>query len=84
MASALDALAVHDVVVNATGPWADRVRTLEDGGAAPLLQVTKGIHIVVERARLDHVVRIPDVLAATERSVVRSNETGNYGLRTTD
>jgi glycerol-3-phosphate dehydrogenase len=42
------------VVVNATGPWADRVRTLEDGGATPLLQVTKGIHIVVERARLDH------------------------------
>jgi glycerol-3-phosphate dehydrogenase len=42
------------VVVNATGPWADRVRTLEDGGAAPLLQATKGIHIVVERARIDH------------------------------
>jgi len=42
------------VVVNATGPWADRVRRLEDAGAAPLLQPTKGIHVVVERARLDH------------------------------
>ena len=42
------------VVVNATGPWADRVRVLEDSGAAPLLQPTKGIHIVVERSRLDH------------------------------
>ena len=42
------------VVVNATGPWADRVRVLEDSGATPLLQPTKGIHIVVDRSRLDH------------------------------
>ena len=42
------------VVVNATGPWADRVRRLEDAGAAPLLQPTKGVHIVVDRTRLDH------------------------------
>jgi glycerol-3-phosphate dehydrogenase len=42
------------VVVNATGPWADRIRRLEDAGAAPLLQPTKGIHIVVDRSRLDH------------------------------
>jgi glycerol-3-phosphate dehydrogenase len=42
------------VVVNATGPWADRLRIMEDTGAAPLLRPTKGIHIVVERSRLDH------------------------------
>jgi glycerol-3-phosphate dehydrogenase len=42
------------VVVNATGPWSDRVRRLEDAGAAPLLQTTKGIHVVVDRSRLDH------------------------------
>jgi glycerol-3-phosphate dehydrogenase len=42
------------VVVNATGPWADRVRLLEDSGAPPLLQPTKGVHIVVDRHRLDH------------------------------
>ena len=42
------------VVVNATGPWADRVRVLEDAGAAPLLQPTKGVHVVVDRSRLDH------------------------------
>jgi glycerol-3-phosphate dehydrogenase len=42
------------VVVNATGPWADRVRRLEDPGAAALLQPTKGVHVVVDRARLDH------------------------------
>jgi glycerol-3-phosphate dehydrogenase len=42
------------VVVNATGPWSDRVRRLEDGSAAAMLQPTKGVHIVVDRARLDH------------------------------
>jgi glycerol-3-phosphate dehydrogenase len=42
------------VVVNATGPWADRVRRLEDAGAAPLLQPTKGVHVVVDRSRLEH------------------------------
>ncbi len=42
------------VVVNATGPWADRVRALEDAGAAPLLRPTKGIHVVVDRSRIDH------------------------------
>ncbi len=42
------------VVVNATGPWADQVRRLEDAGATPLLQPTKGVHVVVERSRLEH------------------------------
>ncbi len=42
------------VVVNATGPWGDRLRQMEDAGAAPLLRPTKGIHLVVERRRIDH------------------------------
>ncbi|HEY8256958.1 MAG TPA: glycerol-3-phosphate dehydrogenase [Gemmatimonadales bacterium] len=42
------------VIVNATGPWTDRVRWLEDPAATPLLQTTKGVHVVVERARIDH------------------------------
>ncbi|HUF35331.1 MAG TPA: glycerol-3-phosphate dehydrogenase/oxidase [Gemmatimonadales bacterium] len=42
------------VVVNAAGPWADRIRLLEDAGATPLLQPTKGIHLIVERSRIDH------------------------------
>jgi glycerol-3-phosphate dehydrogenase len=42
------------VVVNATGPWSDQVRRLEDAGAAPLLQPTKGVHVVVDRSRIDH------------------------------
>lgn len=36
------------VVINATGPWSDTVRQ----GPKPLLRTTKGVHIVVEHARL--------------------------------
>ncbi len=42
------------VVVNAAGPWADRIRTMEDSGAARLLRPTKGVHILVDRSRIDH------------------------------
>lgn len=38
------------VVINATGPWSDEVRAL--AGEAPILKPTKGIHIVVDSARL--------------------------------
>ena len=38
------------VVINATGPWCDEVRELY--GAAPILAVTKGVHIVVDSKRL--------------------------------
>jgi glycerol-3-phosphate dehydrogenase len=41
-------------VVNATGPWADRVRMLEDPACRPLLRPTKGVHVVVPRDRLGH------------------------------
>ncbi len=41
-------------VVNATGPWTDRVRALEDPGCRPLLRPTKGVHLVVPRSRLGH------------------------------
>jgi len=39
-------------VVNATGPWTDAFRRLDDPGAAPLLRPTKGVHIVVPRERI--------------------------------
>ena len=42
------------VVVNATGPWVDRVRQLDDPRAEPLLRLTKGAHVVVPRQRLGH------------------------------
>lgn len=40
------------VVVNATGPWADTVRQLEDPRAAAMLRPTKGVHVVVPRQRI--------------------------------
>lgn len=41
-------------IVNATGPWCDEVRRLEDPAATPLLRTTRGSHLVVPRARLGH------------------------------
>jgi glycerol-3-phosphate dehydrogenase len=41
-------------VVNAAGPWVDRLRALEQPGCVPLLRPTKGVHVVVPRARLGH------------------------------
>jgi glycerol-3-phosphate dehydrogenase len=38
------------VVVNAAGPWADLVRSLEDADAPPQLTLTKGVHVVVPHA----------------------------------
>ena len=38
-------------VLNATGPWTDRTRAMGSGGTARL-RPTKGIHIVVDAARL--------------------------------
>jgi glycerol-3-phosphate dehydrogenase len=42
------------VVVNAAGPWVDRVRSLDDSGADPLLRPTKGVHVAVPRKRVGH------------------------------
>lgn len=42
------------VVVNATGPWVDHLRRLDDPQAPPLLRLTKGAHAAVRRARLGH------------------------------
>jgi len=39
------------VVVNATGPWVDKVAAL-DAPAPPRLRLTKGVHVVVPRARV--------------------------------
>jgi len=42
------------VVVNATGPWTDAVRRLDEPSATPLLRPTKGSHVVVPRHRIGH------------------------------
>jgi glycerol-3-phosphate dehydrogenase len=40
------------MVINAAGPWLDAVRALENSEAPPMLQLTKGIHVVLKRERL--------------------------------
>jgi glycerol-3-phosphate dehydrogenase len=37
-------------VVNATGPWLDHVRRLEDPAARPSIRLSKGVHVVVDGA----------------------------------
>ena len=40
------------VVVNATGVWADEVRRLDRPAAAPMLEPSRGAHVVLDRAFL--------------------------------
>jgi len=35
-------------IVNATGPWLDHVRRLEDERAAPSIRLSKGVHVVAD------------------------------------
>ncbi len=35
-------------VVNATGPWVDRVRKMEDPGCKPIARLSKGVHLVLQ------------------------------------
>ena len=42
------------VVVNATGPWADQLRTLETDRNRPLIKATRGAHVMVPRSRIGH------------------------------
>jgi glycerol-3-phosphate dehydrogenase len=37
-------------VVNATGPWLDELRRLEDPGCAASIRLSKGVHVVLEPA----------------------------------
>ena len=40
------------VVVNATGPWSDRLRRMEDASVSARLRLTRGTHVVVPRERV--------------------------------
>ncbi len=40
------------VVVSATGPWADRMRSVDEPGAAPILRLAKGTHLTLPARRL--------------------------------
>ena len=41
-----------NVIVNATGPWSDEVRRLDEPGTAPGVRGTKGVHLLVRRDRV--------------------------------
>lgn len=56
------------VIVNAAGPWVDAVRLLEGEGEKQRLHLTKGIHLILPRERLD-VGRCVVMNAADKRSV---------------
>ncbi len=42
------------IVLNATGPWTDQLRQLEDPSVTPMLRLTRGTHVVVPRERVGH------------------------------
>ena len=78
------------VVVNATGPWLDRLRALDDPGARPCLRLTKGVHVVVPRDRVGnrhaivlHAVRDGRVLFVIpweDRALIGTTDTDFDGI----
>ncbi|HUP18472.1 MAG TPA: glycerol-3-phosphate dehydrogenase/oxidase [Gemmatimonadota bacterium] len=71
------------VVMNATGPWADRLRALVAPDAPLLLAPTKGVHVVVPRAALP--LRDPTALFAPDGRLVFAVPEGDWTfLGTTD
>ena len=57
-----------DAVVNATGPWVERLARIEEKATADRLHPSKGIHIVVDAARL--LVRNLVAMAAPDKRSV--------------
>ncbi len=48
-----DEFVIHArTLVNATGPWADHVRRIDDPTVRPCLRLTKGVHLIVPRQRV--------------------------------
>jgi glycerol-3-phosphate dehydrogenase len=80
---------VARTVVNATGPWTDQVRRLEDPAATPLLRLTKGSHVVVLRSRIGHRHgitftspidgRVMFILPWGEHSYIGTTDTDHHG-----
>ena len=73
-------------VVNATGPWSDVLRRLDDPAAEPLLRLTKGAHVVVERRRIanEHAVTLLSQLDGRVMFVLPWGELSYIGTTDTD
>jgi len=75
-----------NVVVNATGPWSDAVRRLDDPAAKPLLRPTKGAHVVVPRRRMsnEHAVTLLSQIDGRVMFVLPWGELSYIGTTDTD
>ncbi|MGH7947867.1 MAG: glycerol-3-phosphate dehydrogenase/oxidase [Candidatus Binataceae bacterium] len=72
------------VIVNATGPWVDAIRRLDEPGARPCVRLTKGVHLVFSREALpvreslvlsDHASRIVFVIPDDRYVLVGTTDT---------
>src|SRR3989441_12285731 len=75
-----------NVVVNATGPWSDRLRKLDDPQAPPMLRLTKGAHVTVPRRRLgnEHAVTLLSQIDGRVMFVLPWGELSYIGTTDTD
>ena len=75
-----------NVVVNATGPWSDALRRLDDPAAKPLLRPTKGAHVVVPRRRMsnEHAVTLLSQIDGRVMFVLPWGELSYIGTTDTD
>ncbi|MGH6693041.1 MAG: glycerol-3-phosphate dehydrogenase/oxidase, partial [Gammaproteobacteria bacterium] len=73
-------------VVNATGPWVDAVRRLDDPDADSMLRMTKGAHVAVARARLgnQHAVTLTSPLDGRVMFVLPWGDLTYVGTTDTD
>src|SRR5213080_737967 len=74
------------VVVNATGPWSDRLRRLDDPHAPAILRLTKGAHVTVPRRRLanEHAVTLFSPIDGRVMFVLPWGELSYIGTTDTD
>jgi len=75
-----------NVVVNATGPWSDTLRRLDDPQAAPILRLTKGVHVTVPRRRVanEHAVTLLSQLDGRVMFVLPWGDLAYIGTTDTD
>jgi glycerol-3-phosphate dehydrogenase len=72
-------------ILAAAGPWADAIRRLDDPSAAPILRLTKGVHVTVARNRLPLRHAVVMRSADPERRMMFAIPRGSYTyLGTTD
>lgn len=74
------------VVVNATGPWSDDVRRLDDSATGPLLRPTKGVHVAVSRRRIgnEHAITLLSQLDGRVMFVLPWGDLAYVGTTDTD